>query len=105
MTETTKVKHTPLDKLFERQTELSKNSSFPKHGQTYKHYKGTLYTVQMVAMTEESEEPVVVYNSLSHPELWCWTRPLSSWNETVTIDGKTVPRFEFWTECPTLYCS
>ncbi len=54
---------------------------YPKIGGIYKHYKGGMYEVLLMATDSETDEPVVVYKSLlfgSHH-----TRPLKSWNEKV----------------------
>lgn len=59
----------------------------------YKHYKGGKYVVLTMATDTETSEPVVVYKSLLFGSIY--TRPLSVWNEDVTIeDGKRVPRFK-----------
>lgn len=58
----------------------------------YRHYKGGLYRVVCLAHHSESLEEMVIYESLdSHTGYWA--RPLSMWEELVTVDGKTQPRF------------
>ncbi len=57
----------------------------------YRHYKGGLYELVAVASHSETLEPMIVYKSLSNGG-W-WVRPASMWNETVTVDGKSVTRF------------
>ncbi len=59
----------------------------------YRHYKGGLYRVICVAHHSETLEDMVVYESLSEGSGF-WVRPASMWNETVTVDGITRPRFE-----------
>jgi hypothetical protein len=64
----------------------------------YKHFKGERYKVLGVATHSETGEPLVVYQSQTHlagEELKTWARPLKMFEETVTVDGKEVPRFEF----------
>jgi hypothetical protein len=63
-------------------------------GKTYKHYKGGLYIVENVVMSESSLELVVVYRSKLHPLPIPWGRPLKEWNEIVVIlDGIFDHRF------------
>ncbi len=60
----------------------------------YRHFKGKDYRVILVARNSETEEEMVVYQAL-YGEFGYWVRPLSMWNETVLVDGKTVPRFSY----------
>lgn len=59
----------------------------------YQHYKGNLYQVLHTAKHSETEESLVVYRCL-YGEYGVWVRPLSMFAETVTHDGKQVPRFK-----------
>jgi len=59
----------------------------------YRHYKGSLYQVLHTATHSETEESLVVYRCL-YGEYGVWVRPLSMFAETVTVDGKEIPRFE-----------
>ena len=59
----------------------------------YRHYKGNEYEVIGVANHSETLELMVVYRALyGKGELW--VRPASMWSEVVTVDGKSVKRFE-----------
>jgi hypothetical protein len=58
----------------------------------YRHYKGGLYEVLGVARHSETEERLVVYRALSG-DGGLWVRPLAMFQETVTVDGRDVPRF------------
>jgi len=58
----------------------------------YRHYKGNDYEVLGVATHSETEERVVVYRAL-YGEFGLWVRPLAMFDETVVVDGATVPRF------------
>ncbi|GEN24169.1 hypothetical protein HCU01_21180 [Halomonas cupida] len=58
----------------------------------YRHYKGPNYEVLGLAHHSETEEALVVYRAL-YGEYGLWVRPLSMFNESVEIDGETVPRF------------
>lgn len=64
----------------------------PKTG-IYRHYKGNLYQVLHTARHSESEEWLVVYRAL-YGDYGMWVRPLAMFCESVTIDDKTLPRFE-----------
>ena len=59
----------------------------------YRHYKGNRYEVLGTAIHSETLEPMVVYRAL-YGTMETWVRPLSMWNEEVTVDGKTVRRFQ-----------
>lgn len=61
-------------------------------GALYKHYKGNLYKINMVAKHTETEEDLVIYHAIEKPEQ-IWARPVSMFNESVIIDSKTVLRF------------
>ena len=60
----------------------------------YRHYKGPHYEVFQVARHSETEEELVIYRCLYGDHSW-WVRPLDMFNETVEIDGETIPRFEY----------
>ncbi len=64
----------------------------PKVGTIYRHYKGSEYRVLAVARHSESEEELVVYQDIAHPEK-IWARPLAMFMGTVDVDGKTISRF------------
>ncbi|MDR2558123.1 MAG: DUF1653 domain-containing protein [Oscillospiraceae bacterium] len=60
----------------------------------YKHYKGNKYEVVGFAKHSENLEDVVIYKAL-YGSKQTWVRPLSMWEETIEVDGKTVKRFEY----------
>jgi len=60
----------------------------------YRHYKDKLYQVYAVARHSETEEDLVVYRPL-YGERGLWVRPLSMFNETLEVDGRSVSRFTF----------
>ena len=60
----------------------------------YRHYKGQEYQVIDVARHSESQEWVVVYRSL-YDDYSLWVRPYDMFVETITIEGKEIPRFTF----------
>jgi len=65
----------------------------------YRHYKGKLYEVLGTARHSETLEGLVVYRALyNHPQLGnnsLWVRPAAMFLETVEVEGKTIPRFQF----------
>lgn len=76
----------PLNKVMEFMGKL-------KAG-VYRHYKGQDYQVFDVARHSETQEPLVVYRCLYGDYSW-WVRPLGMFQETVTIDGAVIPRFDY----------
>lgn len=59
----------------------------------YRHYKGNLYELVDVALHSEDLSEMIVYRALYGDEK-LWVRPAYMWDEEVTVDGKTVKRFE-----------
>ena len=60
----------------------------------YRHYKGKEYTVIGVARHSETEEELVVYRQ-EYGDRSLWVRPRKMFEETVEIEGRTVPRFQY----------
>ena len=60
----------------------------------YRHFKGKEYRVLYTATHSETQEPMVVYQAL-YGQRGIWVRPAAMWNETVTREGKTLPRFTY----------
>ena len=60
----------------------------------YRHFKGNEYQVLYNARHSETMEELVVYKAL-YGDGGIWVRPAAMFCETVTRDGKTVPRFEY----------
>lgn len=59
----------------------------------YRHYKGNDYQVIDLAQHSETEEWLVVYRCL-YGDHSLWVRPLAMFQETVTVAGEEVPRFD-----------
>ena len=62
----------------------------------YQQYKGNKYEVMGMARHSETRELFVVYKALYETEFGkdsLWVRPIKMFMETVTVNGKTVPRF------------
>lgn len=60
----------------------------------YRHYKGRDYLVIDVARHSETEEHFVVYR-MDYGDRSLWIRPLAMFVEEVTVDGQTIPRFQY----------
>ena len=60
----------------------------------YRHYKGNMYEVFMMAQHSETEEWMVVYKALYGDE-GMWIRPYEMFIEEVEVDGKMISRFEY----------
>lgn len=60
----------------------------------YQHYKGNFYQVIGISRHSETLEILVVYQQL-YAGFGLWVRPAEMFLETVTVDGKRVPRFKF----------
>ena len=58
----------------------------------YRHYKGNDYTVLGTARHSETMEELVVYRA-EYGERGLWVRPAAMFAETVSVDGRIVPRF------------
>ena len=58
----------------------------------YRHYKGGLYEVLGSVRHSETLEALTLYQAL-YGEKGLWVRPSSMFNDTVTIDGVSQPRF------------
>ncbi|HET6421994.1 MAG TPA: DUF1653 domain-containing protein [Geobacteraceae bacterium] len=58
----------------------------------YRHYKGNYYEVIGTACHSETGEKLVVYRCL-YGDGSLWVRPLDMFMESVTVDGRKVPRF------------
>jgi hypothetical protein len=67
-----------------------------KPGQIWKHYKGTLYKVVLLAKDSGGEDmtDMVVYQDTTD-ESKIWVQPADRFVETLEWEGKVVPRFEF----------
>lgn len=66
----------------------------PKRGENYRHYKGDLYRVVLLAEHSNDDEWMVVYEPMyEKPDAPYFTRPLREWGQLVEWEGKTVRRF------------
>ena len=62
-------------------------------GKVYKHYKNQqLYKVLAIAKHSENNEDMVVYVAL-YGNGQIWARPLSMWNEEISLNEHKVRRF------------
>ncbi len=60
----------------------------------YRHYKGKEYTVIGVAQHSETMEELVVYRQ-EYGDFGLWVRSRKMFAETVTVNGQSVPRFQW----------
>jgi hypothetical protein len=58
----------------------------------YRHYKGGEYQLLGVVRHSETLEPLVLYRPL-YNQSGDWVRPYAMFFESVTIDGRVMPRF------------
>ncbi|MCI5052767.1 MAG: DUF1653 domain-containing protein [Simkaniaceae bacterium] len=72
--------------------EYSQEARSIEAGSFYTHFKGMEYKVLSVARHSETLEELVVYQAL-YGQRDIWVRPLKMFLEKVTIDGKSVSRF------------
>jgi hypothetical protein len=61
-------------------------------GGLYEHYKNKRYRVLAIARHSETLEELVVYQAL-YGEGGVWVRPVAMFIETVSVDGRVIPRF------------
>jgi hypothetical protein len=61
----------------------------------YRHYKGREYVVLGVARNSETEEELVVYQQ-DYGDRGLWVRPKEMFFEQVVVEGRTVPRFQWF---------
>ncbi len=73
--------------------EVSRRSADVPAGR-YRHYKGKEYTVIGVAKHSETEEELVVYRQ-EYGEYGLWVRPKGMFLETVKVECKVIPRFQY----------
>ena len=66
----------------------------PEKGGVYRHYKGDLYRVVLLAEHSNDEEWMVVYEPMyENPDAPYFTRPLREWRQKVEWQGKISQRF------------
>ena len=65
----------------------------------YRHYKGQRYQVLGLARHSETLDELVVYRTLCG-EQGLWVRPVAMFGQTVTVEGRTVPRFALESASP-----
>jgi len=58
----------------------------------YRHYKGGVYELVIIANHSETQEKMVVYKNVDNGKVW--VRPFEMFFEKVLVGGTEVPRFE-----------
>lgn len=67
----------------------------PRSGEVYRHCKGDLYKVVLLAEHSDDEEWVVVYEAMyENPDAPYFTLPLREWMKWVEWEGERRRRFE-----------
>jgi len=64
-------------------------TKLPVPGKLYKHYKGGLYEVLLLAKHSENDEMLVIYRSVQFGTHYA--RPISSWQESVNSNPRFFP--------------
>ncbi|HRE82557.1 MAG TPA: DUF1653 domain-containing protein [Opitutaceae bacterium] len=66
--------------------------SEPRPGR-YRHYKGNEYQVEGLVRHSETLEVLVLYRALYGDTNALWVRPQPMFVETITVAGRSQPRF------------
>jgi hypothetical protein len=67
-------------------------NGYPEVGSLWRHSKtGALYEVLLIVWLERTHKPHVCYIAVG--SLGAWARPVSEWDELVTVNGESVPCF------------
>lgn len=85
----THIPHSQLNQL------LQETSKKVLVGGIYKHYKypDRMYKVEKLAILESNEQVCVMYRDIHSSNAPSFVRDINSWQETVTWQGQTIPRF------------
>jgi hypothetical protein len=68
--------------------------NMPIAGEIYKHYKGDLYEVVLIAEHADPDELNVIYKAnYPDPDFPYFSRLLSTWRDQILWEGQTVGRF------------
>ena len=71
---------------------MNKFKEYPLPGEIYYHYKGGTYKVKHMATHSETQEKMVVYESLNFGSIH--VRPIEKWFEPVIINDEEIIRFK-----------
>jgi len=83
------ARHIPIQDLKQR---LNDTNAAIEIGAVYRHYRAGDFRVCGFVILESDEQVAVRYAKVEEPAVE-FVRALSSWLETVEINGKTVSRF------------
>lgn len=76
---------------------MQKNTTQTIKKGLYRHYKGQEYLVDKIVRHSETDEPMVLYQTRYGDFSW-WVRPLAMFCESVNVEGKVIPRFEWFND-------
>jgi hypothetical protein len=77
-----------------KETEYMIKDNMPKVGEIYRHYKGDLYEVVLIAEHNDPDELCVIYKAIyENPDFPYFSRLLKSWQEIIEWQGERVERF------------
>lgn len=66
----------------------------PKPGEIYKHYKGDLYEVVLIAEHNDPDELCIIYKAnYENSAFPYFSRLLKSWEEVLEWNGQRIKRF------------
>lgn len=70
--------------MTEMEARLSMERKMPVSGEFYRHFKGKIYQIKMIAKDSETGAPQVVYQGM-YPPFQCWVRPLDNFMDPVDV--------------------
>lgn len=77
-----------------KETEYTIPNDAPKAGEIYKHYKGDLYRIVLIAEHSDPDELCVVYEAIyDNPDFPYFSRLFRHWYDVVEWEGEKVNRF------------
>lgn len=66
--------------------------NYPLPGEIWTHYKGGTYKIITLANHTETDEALVIYQSIPFGSIYA--RPLEMWEDVVEWEGRKVNRFQ-----------
>ena len=82
---------------FEEQIALLDAPEVPRARQFYRHYKGNVYMVDLIAIKTNTNMVTVIYHQMesrvSNRRVVTWERSVAEWNEMMEHNGSHIRRF------------